>query len=274
MPPHNPKSTRDFARTLRTHAVRMVAQTHTSHIGTCFSMGDLLACLYGGILRVDPKKPQWADRDRFILSKGHGVAILYAALAERGFFPVADLAKYAQDGSPLTSHPNHLVPGVEFSTGSLGHGLPVGCGLALAAQRGGQAWRTIVLMSDGELDEGSNWEAFLFAAHHRLDNLIAIVDYNKIQSLGRVSEVMGLEPLTDKFRAFRWSVREIDGHDHAAIHAAVQSAPWETGKPSIVVAHTVKGKGVSFMEDKLLWHYRSPDAGELARALEELERSA
>lgn len=256
------------------HAVRMVAKTHTSHIGTCLSMGDLLACLYGGILRVDPRQPQWAGRDRFILSKGHGVAILYATLAEQGFFPVAELAQYAQDESPLTSHPSHLVPGIEFSTGSLGHGLPVGCGLALAARRAGQAWRTFVLMSDGELDEGSNWEAILFAAHHRLDNLIAIVDYNKIQSLGRVSEVLDLEPLAEKFRSFRWSVREIDGHDHSAIHSALSAAPWEAGKPCILLAHTIKGKGVSFMEDKLLWHYRSPDSGELARALEELERSA
>lgn len=252
----------------------MVAQTHTSHIGTCLSMADLLACLYGGILRVDPVRPQWSDRDRFILSKGHGVAILYAALAECGFFPKSRLATYAQDHSPLTSHPNHLVEGIEFSTGSLGHGLPVGCGLALAARRAGERWRTIVLMSDGELDEGSNWEAFLFAAHHRLDNLAAIVDYNKIQSLGRVSAVMELEPLVEKLRAFRWSVREIDGHDHAAIDAALGSTPWEEGRPSIVLAHTVKGKGVSFMEDDLLWHYRSPDAGELARALNELERSA
>jgi transketolase len=234
-------------------------------------MADLLAHLYGGFLRVDPRQPLWADRDRFILSKGHGVAILYAALAECGFFPVNELETYAQDGSLLTSHPNHLVPGVEFSTGSLGHGLPVGCGLALFAQRQSAPWRTIVLMSDGELDEGSNWEAFLFAAHHRLDNLLAIIDFNKIQSLGHVSAVLNLEPLADKLRAFGWSIHEIDGHDHAAISQALAAFPWERGRPGAIIAHTVKGKGVSFMEDRLMWHYRSPDPDQLAEALRELD---
>ncbi len=237
-------------------------------------MADLLAHLYGGFLRVDPRQPHWSDRDRMILSKGHGVAILYAALAERGFFPVDELANYARDGSLLTSHPNHLVPGIEFSTGSLGHGLPVGCGLALFAQRRRAPWRTVVLMSDGELDEGSNWEAFLFAAHHRLDNLLAIVDFNKIQSLGHVSAVMNLEPLAEKLRAFGWSVREIDGHDHAAIGEALSELPADVGRPTVIIAHTVKGKGVSFMEDRLKWHYQSPDSEQLAQALRELDGPA
>lgn len=260
----------EYARTLRRHAVTMLAAANASHVGSCLSMADLLAVLYGEYLRLDPARPDWPDRDRFLLSKGHGVAILYAALAERGFFPRDWLADYATDGSLLTSHPNHLVPGVEFSTGSLGHGLPVGCGLALHAKRTGTNYRTVVLLSDGEMDEGSNWEAFLFAGHHKLDNLTAIVDCNGIQSLGRVEEVLDLEPLADKLRAFRWAVIEIDGHDLAAIRAALASKP---GKPSVIVARTVKGKGVSFMEDRLAWHYKSPDAAQLAAALAEIDRA-
>jgi transketolase len=248
----------------------MVAKARASHIGTCLSMADLLAGLYGGALRVDPARPNWPDRDRFLLSKGHGAAILYAVLAELGFFPAEQLATYCQDGSPLTGHANFKVPGVELSTGSLGHGLPVGCGLALAAKRDGRAWRTFVLLSDGELDEGSNWEAILFAAHHRLDNLIAVVDYNKIQSFGTVKEVLDLEPLADKWRAFRWAVREIDGHDRGQIAGAFDAGPTEPGRPSVVIAHTVKGKGVGYMQDKLAWHYKSPDPEQLAAALAEL----
>jgi transketolase len=248
----------------------MVARTQASHIGTCLSMADLLAGLYGGALHVDPARPDWPDRDRFLLSKGHGAAILYAVLAECGFFPVEHLATYCQDGSPLTGHANFMVPGVELSTGSLGHGLPVGCGLALAAKRDGRAWRTFVLLSDGELDEGSNWEAILFAGHHRLDNLVAVVDYNKIQSFGSVKEVLDLDPLADKWRAFRWGVREIDGHEHQQIAGAFGAVPFEPGRPSAVIAHTVKGKGVGYMQDKLAWHYKSPNAEQLAAALAEL----
>jgi transketolase len=166
------------------------------------------------------------------------------------------------------AHISHKVPGVEFSTGSLGHGLPFGCGRALAAKRRGNDWRVFVMLSDGELNEGSNWEAILFAPHHRLDNLVAIVDYNKIQSLGPVSEVLDLEPLADKFRAFRWAVREVDGHNHQAIAEALNSIPWEPGKPSCLIAHTTKGKGVPFMENQLLWHYRNPNDDQLADALE------
>jgi transketolase len=168
------------------------------------------------------------------------------------------------------AHVSHKVPGVEFSTGSLGHGLPFGCGKALAAKRRSHTWRVFVVLSDGELDEGSSWEAILFAPQHHLDNLVAIVDYNKIQSLGNVKEVLDLDPLAEKFRAFRWAVKEVDGHDHDAIRAVLQSLPFEPGKPSCLIAHTVKGKGVSFMENKLLWHYRSPDAAQLQQALNEI----
>lgn len=263
-------TTKTLAREIRAHAVGMVAQAHASHIGGALSMADLLAVLYGEVLRVRPEEPRWPERDRFILSKGHSCTALYAALALRGFFPVEELEAYGRDGARLMAHVSHEVPGVEFSTGSLGHGLPFGCGKALAAKRQGLAWRVFVMLSDGELDEGSNWEAILFAPHHRLDNLVAIVDYNKIQSLGSVKEVLDLDPLADKFRAFRWAVREIDGHDHDAIGRALSSVPWEPGRPSCLIAHTVKGKGVDFMENQLLWHYRSPNAEEAQRALKQL----
>jgi transketolase len=264
-------TTIQLARTIRADALRMVHRANSSHIGTCLSMADLLAVLYGRVLRLDPARPDWPDRDRFILSKGHGAAILYAALAERGFFPRKWLDSFFGDGSVLAGHiTSHGVPGVEVSTGSLGHGLPIGCGMALAGKRENHSYRTFVLLSDGELDEGSNWEAILFAPQHQLDNLVAIVDYNKIQSFGSVKEVLDLEPLTEKWRAFRWAVETIDGHDHQQIEAALARVPFEAGKPSVIIAHTIKGKGVSFMENQLAWHYKSPNAEQLAQALTEL----
>jgi transketolase len=259
-----------FANKIRAHALRMVSKANASHIGTCLSMADILAALYTEHLRIKPKNPKWTDRDRFILSKGHGAAIVYAALAEKGFFPKKWLKDYCQDGSPLTGHISHHVPGVEVSTGSLGHGLPIGCGMALAAKRDHKNWRTFVLLSDGELDEGSNWEAILFAPHHRLDNLVAIVDYNKIQSFGAVKDVLDLEPLADKWRAFGWEVREVDGHNHEQLDKAFQKLPFVAQKPSVLIAHTVKGKGISYMEHQLAWHYRAPNAELLEKALLEL----
>jgi transketolase len=261
----------EFARQIRVEAVRMVHAARASHIGGALSMADILAVLYSGILHVRPEEPQWGDRDRMILSKGHCCTTLYATLALKGFFPLEELRSYGQDGSRLMAHISHKVPGVEFSTGSLGHGLPFGCGKALAAKRKGVDWRTFVMLSDGELDEGSNWEAILFAPQRGLDNLVAIVDYNKIQSLGSVSEVLELAPLADKLRAFRWAVREVDGHDHAQIGAALSTVPWETSRPSCLIAHTIKGRGVSFMENQLAWHYKSPDPEQLRRALLEIE---
>lgn len=258
---------RELSRRLRGHALRMTHAARSSHVGTCLSMADILAVLYGNVLRVDPANPGWADRDRVVISKGHGAAIVYAALGERGFFPIDRLTEYCRDGSPLTGHINHHVPGVDVSTGSLGHGLPVACGLALGARRSGAQWRTFAILSDGELDEGTTWEAALFAPHHKLDNLVAIVDYNKIQSFGRVSEILDLEPLAEKWRAFNWGVSEVDGHDHESVREALESVPISTGRPTLIVAHTVKGKGVPFMEDDLLWHYRPPSDEELAAAL-------
>jgi transketolase len=266
-------TTHELAYRGRVEALKMVAQAKASHIGGALSMMDLLCVLYECTLRVRPMDPDWDERDRFILSKGHSCTGLYAVLALKGFFSVEELESYGIDGSRLMAHVSHKVPGVEFSTGSLGHGLPFGCGKALAAKRRHKLWRVIVMLSDGELDEGSNWEAILFAPHHQLDNLTAIVDYNKIQSLGSVSEVLNLHPLVEKFRSFRWAVREIDGHNHAEIKDALSSVPWEPGKPSCLIAHTIKGRGIDFMENQLLWHYKSPDAALLTKALEHLERA-
>ena len=239
----------------------MVSRADSSHIGTCLSCADIVAALYNGILKVDPTRPVWEERDRFFLSKGHGAAVVYAALAERGFFPVSDLDTFSLYPSLLTGHISHHVPGVELSTGSLGHALPVACGVALAGHR------AVVLMSDGELDEGSNWEAILFAGHHRLDTLTVIVDYNRIQSLGRVEDVLELEPLAEKWRAFRWTVREVDGHNCQAMEDVLRTL---SDGPCVVLAHTVKGKGVSYMENELQWHYRSPKKEQLRQALAEL----
>jgi len=264
---------RALAKRIRQHVVRMTHRAKSSHVGSSLSMADLLAVLYGEILRVEPDQPNWPDRDRFILSKGHGAAGVYAALAERGFLPVQQvLETYYQNGSALAGHITRTgVPGVDASTGSLGHGLSIACGMALVGKRDQRPYRVFVMLSDGECDEGSTWEAVLFAPHHHLDNLVAIVDYNKIQSLGRVSEVLDLEPLGQKWKSFGWSVREIDGHDVEAIHKVLRAVPFEPGRPSCVIAHTVKGKGVSFMEDKLAWHYMPPNDQELEQALAELE---
>jgi transketolase len=261
-----------LASRIRLRSIEMIHRARSSHLGSAFSMAELLAVLYTRILRVDPQHPDWPERDRFILSKGHACAALYVVLAERGFFPMEWLDTFYRDGGRLPGHATHTgVPGVEVSTGSLGHGLPIACGMALAAKRDGNAHRVFAMLSDGECDEGSNWEAALFAPHHRLDNLVVIIDYNKIQSLGTVKEVLDLEPFADKWRAFGWAVREIDGHDLEQIESGLRQLPHQAGKPTCVIAHTVKGKGVSFMENKLLWHYRSPDPQEMTLAMAELK---
>jgi len=259
-----------LARRIRADALRMVHRARASHIGSALSIADIVAVLYGGVLRIDPTQPGWADRDRFVLSKGHACVAVYAALAARGFLPREDLLTYGQDHSVLMNHISHKVPGVEFSTGSLGHGLPFAVGKALAARRRGATWRAFALLSDGELAEGSNWEALLFAAHHGLDHVVAIIDYNKLQSLTTVERTLRIEPLADKLAAFGWAVREVDGHDLDALERTLATAPWTPGRPSVLIAHTVKGKGVSFMEDRVEWHYRSPDDSQLAQALAEI----
>jgi|SRR5579884_2362712 len=265
------QNTTELASRIRKHALRMTSLGGGSHIGAIFSCADILAVLYGEVLRVRPDAPQAPDRDRFILSKGHAGGGLYAALAETGFFPVEQLLTHYQNGSLLCGHVSHEVPGVDVSTGSLGHGLSIASGMAYAAMLRSDSHRVFTLLSDGECDEGSTWEAALFAAHHGLTNLVAIVDYNRIQGLERVSNVLGLEPFADKWNAFGWSVQEVDGHDHAALRRAFDAVPFTPGKPSLVMAHTVKGKGVSFMEDTVLWHYRIPRGAEFDAALVELE---
>lgn len=260
-----------LAARIRRRAVEMVHSANASHIGSCLSIADILAHLYGGCLRVAPTRPDWPDRDRFILSKGHAAAALYAVLAEQGFIPIELLESFGQDDTVLGGHCTHVVAGVEVSTGSLGHGLPIGCGMALAAKRDARDYRVFVLLGDGECNEGSVWEAALFARQHELDNLVAIVDHNKLQGLGAVDEVLGLEPLKEKWRAFGFSTVEIDGHDHDQIARTLANVPRESGRPTAVIAHTIKGKGVSFMEGSLAWHYKSPDDSQLAQAIGELE---
>ncbi len=263
---------RDLAKKIRIHTLKMTSLAGSSHIGSVFSMADIVAVLYGNILKLDPKKPKWADRDRFILSKGHAVSGLYAALAECGFFPVEKLKTFYQDGSELVGHVSHKgIPGVEVSTGSLGHGLPIGTGMAYGAKLDHQNHKVFVLMSDGECDEGSNWEAILFAAHHKLDNLVAIIDYNKIQSLDQVSNTLNLEPFTDKWKSFGWEVLEVDGHDLDQLQTTFSNLHRESGRPTCIIAHTIKGKGVSFMENTVLWHYRNAQGDEYASAIKELE---
>jgi transketolase len=234
----------------------------------------MLAVTYADFLRYRPEEPRWPERDRLVVSKGHAAAVVYAVLAECGFFPIAALDRFGEDSQPLAGHVTHSNNfGVEVSTGSLGHGLSIAAGFALAAKRLGNGARAVAILSDGECDEGAIWEAALFAPHHELSNLIALVDHNKIQSFGRVEDVLRLEPLLDKWKAFGWHCQRIDGHDHAAIRKALSAAEADP-RPSVVIGDTVKGKGVSFMEDHLLWHYRSPTDEEFAEAVRELERTA
>ncbi len=263
---------RALACRIRLHVLRMTNRGGSSHVGAAFSMADIVAVLYGSVLNVDPQNPKSPTRDRFLLSKGHAGAAIYAALAERGFFPVERLLDHCQDGADFSGHISHKgIPGVEFSTGSLGHALPVAAGMAFAGKRANAKHRVVCLLSDGECDEGSNWEAILFAPHHKLDNLAAIIDFNKIQSLASVSETLTLEPFADKWRAFGWEVREANGHDHAALHQNLSTSPWTPGKPSVLICHTTKGKGVSYMENTVAWHYRTAKGADFDKALAELE---
>jgi transketolase len=266
--------TRQLALKIRRHAVWMTHRGKSSHVASVLSIADILAVLYGRVLRKRPSEPRWPERDRFILSKGHAGAGVYAALAETGYFPADWLKDHCGSGSKMCGHVSHLgIPGVELSTGSLGHGLSVGAGMAYAGKLGNKNFRVFTLLSDGECDEGSNWEAILFAAHHRLANLIAIVDYNKIQSLGPVAETLGLEPFAAKWQSFGWQVKEVDGHDHDQLITSLNSPSEPGGPPTCVIAHTTKGKGISFMENSVLWHYRSPQGEEFEAALAELEEA-
>jgi transketolase len=262
-----------LANKIRKHALMMTSLGGSSHIGSIFSISDILAVLYGSILKFKSSDPEWIDRDRFILSKGHAGAGVYAALAENNFFPKAKLKTHYQDGSDLSGHVSHKgIPGVEFSTGSLGHGLPVSAGIALAAKINKKNYGVFVLMSDGECDEGSNWEAILFAAHHNLNNLVVIVDRNMLQSINSTEDTLALEPFASKWKAFGWNVCEVNGHAHQEISDAIMHKE-SSKKPLCIIANTIKGKGVSFMENQTLWHYRTAKGDEYESALKELRKN-
>ena len=261
-----------LAAHIRRVTVESSKRANTGHIGSCLCVADVLAALYGDVLtNADPSDP---DRDRFVLSKGHAVLALYAALNGLGRFPDEDLATFCSDGSELNSHPEHSVAGVDFSTGSLGHGLSIGAGAALAARLQGSARRVFVLVSDAECNEGSLWEAVMFAAHHRLANLVAIVDANGQQALGRTEEILDLSPLRERFEAFGWDAHDVDGHDVEGLVGVLGSLDTVEGPPHVLVAHTTFGKGVSYMESQLAWHYLPMSDGEYAQALAELAGAA
>lgn len=259
---------RSLAAAARRSALRMAHSAGASHIGSSLSQMDILAVLYGGAARVDSSNPTDPHRDIVIVSKGHAAAGTYAILGHAGFFPIEWLGTFCADGGLLQGHvtAGHI-PGVEFSTGSLGHGLAFGAGIALAAKRRSHGRRVFVVLSDGECDEGSVWEAALFAAHHNLSNLTAVIDRNGMQSFGSTESTLKLEPLFEKWLAFGWSVTTVDGHSHGALRSALDLRP---DAPQLLLAETTKGKGVSFMEDRVIWHYRAPSDEELRQALHEL----
>lgn len=257
-----------FAQQIRLKTLEMIYHSRASHIASCFSCADILATLYTGCLRVNPLFPLDPMRDRLIVSKGHAAAAVYAALGLKGFFPLSLLTTYGQPHSPLLGHVSHYVPGVEYSSGSLGHGLSIGCGIALGLRYDKIDSKVVVLASDGELNEGSFWEAVMFAAHHQLSNLLVIIDLNGIQSLGSCEEVLSMGSLMEKFKAFGFSVMEVDGHDPAELGQCFFT---RSLKPQVILAKTIKGKGVSFMENNLLWHYKNPSQEQFLQAKQELE---
>jgi transketolase len=255
LPPERLAALAELARRVREHIVDMCALPEGGHLGGSMSLVELLVTLYFEVMRVDPADPRWPDRDILVLSKGHGALALYATLAERGFFPADELVGYATAGSRLMGHPSSAVPGVEMPTGSLGHGLSLGAGFALAARLDRHPRRCFVVLGDGELQEGSVWEAAMGASSLRLDQLVAIVDRNGLQITGGTEATVRLEPLADRWHSFGWAVREVDGHDPAALAATLRAAPEEPGRPTAVIATTVKGKGVAFVEGRPQSHY-------------------
>jgi transketolase len=262
---------RSVADRIRGDLVEMSHRAGTPHLGSSLSCVDILVAAYWGALSVNPKRPNDPGRDRLILSKGHAVSALYAALAHRGYFPIADLEHFDEAGGNLPQQPSPgCAPGVELATGSLGHGLPVAVGLMLGARIQKQAFKTIVVMSDGECNEGSVWEAAMLAAAHNLGSLAAVIDYNKWQATGRSNEIMALSPLREKWEAFGWRAFEMNGHDAPALAERLRGLPDASGKPLAIIANTIKGKGVSFMQDDNNWHYRVPTAEEVLAAKKEL----
>ncbi|MDK2824241.1 MAG: transketolase [Clostridia bacterium] len=262
---------KEKAKIIRRHIIRMTGAAGSGHPGGSLSAADIITYLYFKELRVDPKNPAWPNRDRFILSKGHAAPVLYAVLAEKGFFPIEELIKLRKIDSPLQGHPDmKKVKGVEMSTGSLGTGFSTSIGMALAARMDNKDNRIFVMLGDGEIQEGQVWEAAMAAAHYKLDNLIAILDYNGLQIDGPVTDVMSPEPLPDKWRAFGWEVIEIDGHDFNSIERAIKTAKEIKGRPTMIIAKTIKGKGVSFMENQAGWHGSAPNQEQVEQALQEL----
>lgn len=260
-----------MAAHLRGTVVTMCHDSKSAHLGSSLSCLDILTAAYWHVLKIDPANPKDENRDRFILSKGHAAMALYATLANRGYFPVEELKTYNQDNGRLAEHPPaNLLPGVEAATGSLGHGLPIGVGMAVAGRIHKKPYRVYALLSDGENNEGSVWEAAMFASAQKLENLCVIIDYNKWQATARSNETLMLSPLADKWRAFGWDAHEIDGHDVGEVARRMQNLPNGSGKPVALIAHTVKGKGVSFMEDDNNWHYRAPTSDEVVAAHKEL----
>jgi transketolase len=258
------------AAQIRMDLLNMIHIAKTGHTGGSLSNTDILTALYYRVMKLDPANPKWEERDRFIASKGHSVESLWSILGDLGFFPKEELLTYSQFGTRLIGHPNNKVPGIEMNTGALGHGLPIAVGMALAAKRDQKSYRVFCLMGDGEQAEGSNWEAAMAGAHYKLDNLVGIIDRNRLQISGTTEEVMGLEPLEDKWAAFGWNVVSIDGNDMEALVEALEAVPSVQGKPTLLMANTVKGKGVSFAENVPHWHHHVPNEAELKLALSEL----
>lgn len=260
-----------ICRRVRRHIIEMTGAAGSGHPGGSLSAVEILVTLFFGVMRHDPRNPRWEERDRFILSKGHGCPALYAVLAEAGYTPADQLKTLRKLGSIYQGHPDRrFIPALEASTGSLGQGLSIGLGMALAARLDGKSYRTYVVLGDGESQEGQIWEAAMFAAYHKVDNLVAIVDYNKAQLDGFIKDVMELEPFAAKWQGFGWHVLELDGHDVRALQRAFAEAETVKGRPTVVVAHTVKGKGVSFMENVPKWHGIAPTPEEVELALKEL----
>jgi len=267
----SPTDLKSLARDMRVDIIRMIEAAGNGHPGGSLSIIDILTVLYWKFLKHDPKNPGWDDRDRFILSKGHACPALYAVMSKRGYFPHDELLTLRKLGSPLQGHPDRMrLPGIEFSTGSLGQGLSVAVGMAIAAKMDKKAWKTYVVLGDGEMQEGQNWEAFMSAPKWKLDNLVMILDHNNGQIDGPVDQVMDIEPLGDKLRAFNWNVQMVDGHDLAAVEKALANAQAANGKPHAIIAKTIKGKGVSFMENNIAWHGNAPKKEDADKAVKEI----